>query len=92
MSSLPADAACIAHAICSHWEVENRLHWCLDVQFSEDQSILRTGFAANSLAIFRHIVMNLIRLNTSRKGSIKTEGMLAATSDRFRAQLIVVMT
>ncbi len=88
ISSLPADAARIARAVRSHWEVENRLHWCLDVQFNEDQSTVRTGFAANNFAIVRHIVMNLLRLNTSRKGSIKTKRMLAATSDKFRAELL----
>ena len=92
ISSLPADAKRIAHAVRSHWEVENRLHWCLDVQFNEDQSTVRTGFAANNLAIVRHIVMNLLRLNKSRKGSIKTKRMLAATSDTFRAELLGLMT
>ncbi len=92
ISSLPADAKRIAHAVRSHWEVENRLHWCLDVQFGEDQSTVRTGYAANNLAIVRHIVMNLLRLNTSRKGSIKTKRMLAATSDTFRAELLGFMT
>ena len=92
LSSLPADAARIAHAVRSHWEIENRLHWCLDVQFGEDQSTVRTGYAANNLAIVRHIVMNLLRLNTSRKGSIKTKRMLATTSDTFRAELLGLMT
>lgn len=92
ISSLPADAARIARAVRSHWEVENRLHRCLDVQFGEDQSTVHTGFAANNLAIVRHIVMNLLRLNTSRKDSIKTKRMLAATSDTFRAELLGVMT
>ncbi len=88
ISSLPADAERIAQAVRSHWEVENRLHWCLDVQFNDDQSRLRTGFAANNLAIVRHIVINLVRLNTSRKASIKTKRLLAATSDQFRAELL----
>lgn len=92
ISSLPADAKRLAHAVRSHWEIENRLHWCLDVQFNEDQSTVRTGFAANNLAIVRHIVINLLRLNKSRKGSIKTKRMLAATSDTFRAQLLGFMT
>lgn len=82
---MPADAARIAHAVRSHWEVENRLHWCLDVQFNQDQSTVRTGFVANNLAIIRHIVINLIRLNASRKASIETKRLLAATSDRFRS-------
>src|SRR5690606_32097645 len=79
ISSLPADAERIARAVRSHWEVENRLHWCLDVQFNDDQSRVRSGHAANNLAIVRHIVMNLLRLNTTRKTSIKSKCMLAAT-------------
>jgi hypothetical protein len=37
---------------------------------------VRTGYAANNLAIVRHIVMNLLRLNTTRKASIKSKRML----------------
>lgn len=66
----------------------HRLHWCLDAQFNDDQSRVREGFAANNLAIVRHIVLNLVRLNTSRKGSIKTKPLLAATSDQYRAELL----
>lgn len=92
ISSLPADAERIARAVRSHWEIENRLHWCLDVQFNEDQSRVRSGYAANNLAIVRHIVINLLRLNTTRKASIKSKRMLAATIDKFRAELLGVMT
>lgn len=53
---------------------------------------MRTDFAANNFAVVRHIVMNLLRLNNSRKGSIKTKRMLAATSDNFRAELLGVLT
>jgi len=88
LSSLAADAQRIAHAVRSHWEIENRLHWCLDVQMGDDQSRLRADFAANNLAVLRHIVMNLIRLNTTRKASIKTKRLLAATSDQFREDLL----
>lgn len=92
ISSLPANAERIARAVRSHWAVENRLHWCLDVQFNEDQSRVRNGYAANNLAIVRHIVMNLLRLNTTRKASIKSKRMLAASTDEFRAELLGVMT
>ncbi|WP_152558596.1 ISAs1 family transposase, partial [Endozoicomonas numazuensis] len=36
-----------------HWQVENNLHWVLDVAFSEDQSRVRRGNAAENLAIAR---------------------------------------
>jgi hypothetical protein len=39
--------------------------------------------AANNLAIIRHIVMNLLRLDTTRKASIKSKRMLATTVDAF---------
>jgi len=92
LSSLPPDAAKIAHAVRSHWEVENRLHWSLDVHFNEDQSRLRTGYAANNLAVVRHIVLNLLRFNTSRKASIKSKRLLACSEDQFRAELLGFMT
>jgi hypothetical protein len=43
---------------------------------------------AHNLALVRHIALNLIRLNTSVKTSIKTKRLLAATSDEFRATLL----
>lgn len=88
ISSLPADAERIARAARSHWEVENRLHWCLDVQFGDDYARARTGHVAHNLALVRHIALNLIRLDTSRKASIKTKRLLAATSDEYRAELL----
>lgn len=88
IGSLPAEAARIAHAVRGHREIANRVHGRLDIQFNKGQSSACTGFAANDLAIARHIVINLLRLNTSRKGSTKTKRMQAATSDRLRAELL----
>ncbi len=36
LSSLPADAARLAHIIRGHWSVENSCHHLLDVTFQED--------------------------------------------------------
>jgi predicted transposase YbfD/YdcC len=91
ISSLPADAKQLAGAVRSHWEIENRLHWCLDVQLKDDQSRARSGYAAHNLAVVRHIVLNLLRLNTSRKASIKSKRLLACSDDAFRAELLGLM-
>ncbi|WP_141355174.1 ISAs1 family transposase [Zoogloea ramigera] len=88
ISSFAPDAEKFMHAVRSHWEVENRLHWCLDVQFGDDYARARAGHVAHNLALVRHIALNLIRLNTSVKTSIKTKRLLAATSDEFRATLL----
>jgi predicted transposase YbfD/YdcC len=78
LSSLPPDAAALGRAIRRHWEVENRLHWVLDVAFREDDSRARTGHAPQNLAILRHFALNLLRRDPAA-GSIATK--------RFRAAL-----
>lgn len=88
ITSLAADAQRLADAIRSHWAVENRLHWCMDVAFGDDQMRARTGHAAHNLAVLKHITLNLIRLDPiPRKGGIKVRRLIAATSDEYREQL-----
>jgi predicted transposase YbfD/YdcC len=65
---LPPDAAHLAHTIRSHWGIENRLHWVLDVVFHEDASTIRPGHAPENLASIRHLALNLIRQERSSNG------------------------
>ncbi len=89
ISSMAADAQKISHAIRSHWTVENRLHWIMDVSLNDDQMRARTKAAAHNLAVVRHITLNLIRLDPiQRKGGIKARRLIAATSDSYRAELL----
>lgn len=89
LSSLAPDAARLGQAIRAHWSVENRLHWCMDVAFADDQMRARSGHAAHNLAVLKHLTLNLIRLDSSqRKGGIKARRLIAATSDQYRAELL----
>jgi predicted transposase YbfD/YdcC len=89
ISSLAADAQRIGHAIRSHWAVENRLHWSMDVSFNDDRMRARTKAAAHNLTVLKHITLNLIRLDpVKRKGGIKARRLIAATSDSYRAELL----
>lgn len=89
LSSLPADAERLLPAIRAHWSVENRLHWCMDVAFADDQMRARSGHAAHNLAILKHLTLNLIRLDpVKRKGGIKARRFIAATSDQYREHLL----
>ena len=88
IGSIPVQAHRFAHAVRSHWEIENRLHWCLDVCLNDDQARARVKNSARNLATVRRMVLNILRLDKSRKGGIKTRRMLAGTSDRYREQLL----
>ena len=89
LSSLAPDAQPIARTIRSHWAIENRLHWCMDVCFNDDLMRARTKAAAHNLAVLKHITLNLIRLDPiKRKGGVKARRLIAATSDLYRAQLL----
>jgi predicted transposase YbfD/YdcC len=63
--SLPPTAKRIASAVRSHWSIENRLHWTLDVVFNEDQSRVRKDNAGENMALVRHITINM--LNNAKK-------------------------
>jgi predicted transposase YbfD/YdcC len=88
LSSLPADAAHLARVIRSHWGIENRLHWVLDVTFREDHSRVRDGHAPENLAILRHFALNLLRQNRTVRGSVATKRLRAALNDRYLRSLL----
>lgn len=61
ISSVAGDIGQISGAIRSHWEIENCLHWRLDVVMNEDQSRARTRNAAKNLGTLRALCLNLIK-------------------------------
>lgn len=40
-----------------HWEIENQLHWHLDVTFKEYQCRARTGYASRNLSVLRKLAL-----------------------------------
>lgn len=68
LSSLEPDAQRIAHAIRSHWGVENQVHWAMDVSFREDESRIRKENSPVNFALIRRLALNLLRQETSKKG------------------------
>ena len=77
ISSLTAPVTRIARCIRSHWGIENRVHWLLDVVFQEDLSRVRVGFGAENFAVLRHIALNLLKREQSVKRSIQRKRFLA---------------
>ena len=61
------DTAQFAHSARSHWGIENKLHWVLDVAFREDYARNRKDHSAANLAVLRKITLNLLRLEPTEK-------------------------
>ncbi len=87
ISSLPIDVKFIANAIRSHWEVENKAHWVLDVIYKEDASRIRRENAAENLAVIRRLALNLARLNPM-KNSMRGKLRMAMWSDEIRHEIV----
>jgi predicted transposase YbfD/YdcC len=88
VSSLPADPARLLGAVRSHWGVENRVHWVLDVTFSEDASRLRLGHAAANMGAVRRLSLNALRLETSVKGSVATRRLRAGWDEGYLEKVL----
>jgi predicted transposase YbfD/YdcC len=85
--SVPLSPERLGNTVRSHWGVENRLHWILNVAMNEDQARSRLDNSPYNLAILRHIALNLMQRDCS-KVSLRSKFNLAAWKDEFLAQLL----
>jgi predicted transposase YbfD/YdcC len=71
ISSLEMDAEKLAHAVRTHWSVENGLHWTLDMSFREDDSRMREGYSAENFAMMRRMALSLMKRDIHSKRSLR---------------------
>lgn len=88
LSSLPLGVEPFARAVRSHWGVENKLHWVMDVCFREDQSRARAGYAAENLATLRRLALNLLKREKTKKRGIKGKQLNAGWDNAYLLRLL----
>lgn len=88
ISSRKTGAADFLKAIRSHWEVENKLHWVLDVIFKEDECRSRAGFSGENFAMLRQFALNLIKQEPSKK-AIRRKQNIAGWDDSFLIKILI---
>ena len=71
ISSMPINPEKALRTVVAHWDVENPLHWTLDMVMDEDHSRARAGFAAENLAVMRHFIFDFVRRDKVTEGGIK---------------------
>jgi len=88
LSSLPVEAGKFAETVRGHWAVENSCHWVLDVVFGEDDSRVRSGHAAENLALLRRLVNNLLQHERSVKRGVKAKRLKAALDENYLLKVL----
>lgn len=84
-TSLAAEAL---RATRAHWQVENSLHWVLDIAFREDESRLRTGNGPQNFAVLRHIALNALKQERTAKLGVKNKRLKAGWDEAYLLKVL----
>lgn len=82
------DAALIARFVRGHWQIENGLHWQLDVSFNEDKQRSRSGHAAANLSLLNKLALSTLKHDKSVKAGVKSKRLKAGWDDSYLLKLL----
>ena len=88
ISSLTVSSKDFLFAIRTHWHIENKLHWVLDVGFGEDASRKRSGNAAQNFSILNKIALNIVKKEKTAKQGVKGKRLKAAYDNNYLLKLL----
>ena len=81
-------ASRVLEAKRSHWGIENQLHWVLDMQLREDESRARVDNSAENLNVIRHWAYNLLKEETSVRGSFSDKQFKCLLDESFLDKIV----
>ena len=87
--STPLSAKRFNEVVRSHWGVENRLHWRLDVVMNEDQARNRADNGPHNLAVLRHMALNVMQKDAT-KGSLRGKFKRAGWNEGYLTSLLAL--
>jgi len=80
-----------ATGIRSHWEIENKLHWVLDVVMNEDKSTKRKNYVPQNFSMISKVALNLLKKD-DRKISLRRKRKIAGWDNDYLWKLIALST
>jgi len=87
IGSKKAGARYYGRALRNHWQIENCLHWQMDVSFREDENRTQHRNAAQNLALLRRIAVTLLKRHPS-KDSIASKSRQAGWDTDFLEEIL----
>ena len=91
ISSLPVGVKLFAHAVRSHWGIENSCHWSLDMTYREDESRIREPQLRENFAWLNRFTLSLLKQHPG-KDSIAMKRRACGWSDEFLTEVLSGVT
>ena len=97
ISSKQAAARYFQQAVRTHWQVENNLHWTLDVIFGEDDSKKWAAASAQSFSLISKVALNMIqqhkdtRNRGAKKISVKRKRKMAGWNNDYLLEILLTL-
>jgi predicted transposase YbfD/YdcC len=90
ISSLAVSVKLFAHAVRSHWGIENTCHWSLDVTFREDESRIRDAHMRENFAWLNRFVLSLLKQHPGLE-SLVMKRRACGWSDDFLMEVLTAI-
>jgi predicted transposase YbfD/YdcC len=87
ISSLPLGVKLFAHAVRSHWGIENSCHWSLDMTYREDESRIREPHLRENFAWLNRFTLSLLKQHPG-KDSMAMKRRACGWSDDFLTEVL----
>jgi predicted transposase YbfD/YdcC len=91
ISSLPVRVKQFAHAVRSHWGIENSCHWSLDMTYREDESRIREPHLRENFAWLNRFTLSLLKQHPG-KDSTAMKRRACGWSEKFLTEVITGAT
>jgi predicted transposase YbfD/YdcC len=91
ISSLPVAVKQFAHAVRSHWGIENSCHWSLDMTYREDESRIRDPHVRENFAWLNRFTLSLLKQHPG-KDSIAMRRRACGWSENFMLEVLTGTT
>jgi predicted transposase YbfD/YdcC len=92
ISSLEVRVKQFAHAVRSHWSIENTCHWTLDVTYREDDSRIRDKHMRENFAWLNRFTLSLLKQHPDRRMSIVMKRRGCGWNENFLLEVLSAAT